>query len=106
MPIATRSASAKPVAVAPPESRLARAVIPRKLSATPSSTRPLPPSPAGSAAWSANDSLSASTPRNARSPAVKAMNAESQAALACRSAGSHRSPSATGRIPTSVPISA
>ena len=43
MPIATSSASARPVAVPPPLSRPASAVMPRKLSATPSSTSPLPP---------------------------------------------------------------
>ena len=71
-------------------------VIVRKLSATPSSTRPGPPSVPGSAAWSANASNSASTPRNVSRPAVSAMNAASHFASARRSDGSQSRPSAIG----------
>ena len=56
--------------------------MPRKLSATPSRTSPLPPNADGSTACSANASVSASIPRNTSRPAVNAMKAASQAGLA------------------------
>ena len=78
--------------------------MPSALAATPSRTSPGPPNAGGSAAWSANASKSASTPRNVSRPAVSAMNAASQRGSARRSDGSQSSPSATGTTPTSSPI--
>ena len=77
--------------------------MPRKLTATPSSTRPGPPSAAGSAACSSNASNSASMPRNVSRPAVSAMNAASHFGSARRSDGSQSRPSAIGTTPTRKP---
>ena len=83
-----------------------RNVIPSPLAATPSSTRPGPPSAAGSVACSSNASTSASTPRKVSRPAVSARNAASQRSSARRSDGSQSRPSAIGTTPTRNPTSA
>src|SRR5919109_774119 len=97
------SANEDPIARPSPK-RLEIAVRNRKLSETPRSTRPAPPTALGSAACSSRASESASTARNASSPAVSAMKAASHSGAARRSDGSQSSPSATGTIPTRKPI--